>query len=921
MSEKRVNNRKTPSPSLAIGGFFILLPLVILLAPFTPLKAMGYGVMWLFGLPFFWVYQPLLMILGILFLLKGMGLHVKFGNWMTYLGFICLYLGFAIFLSNNQYKGGDVSYIEATSSLLFPDTLRVLDERFAGGIVGYGLYRLFAMAGEALVIASFVFLWVLGAFLLLYPIIRYFAKGLGKRTKGAAKKEKKAPYSDSGFEPLPVLHPEAYESDKDDEPPFIMSDLSEETSPTFATKELPVRSALVDHSIEGIPVEIKDERKAPKTRKLSTSGLQEASFSFDDDDPEDYVSYEGKPNTEAKVEVKNDDPFISMTPSLQKEPSHIEEATKNEEIPEVKEEPLPEMPSSKNVAFEEETPMVEEEPLIEEPLAFVEPEPEPEPLPEIKPEPEPIVEEIAPMPKEEAKPEPVKKEEPLPKKKDKKPFVYLDNRLLKTYDNSNKKAQLELDCARKLDMLNEVYEGLRAGAKVVGYTVGPTVTRFNIQPDPSVPVSKLNQYTKNLSMRLSGASVRFEEVVPGEMTAGLEVPNPRELSSSVSFKDTFDHLPERQGHEMYVPFGMTISGDYLSADYAEFPHMLVAGGTGSGKSVFIQGIITTLIMRNSPEELRLVIVDPKKVDFVSYRDIPHLLCPIVEDGSQARICLQKLCEEMDKRYTEMRLAGVNKIERYNEEYAIPQDLPRMPRILCIIDEFGDLMDTNKDCADSVVRLAQKARAVGIHLLIATQRPTVDVISGRIKGNIATRVALMVKSAIDSQTILNVAGAESLIGKGDMLVDCAGVSQHALVRCQGCFLSPSEIDAICKSLRDQQEVEYDPNFLDLVDHEAEKNERESQEVEIDKAALQAKAKDDFYRELVKVVMQEEYTSISKIQRNFGVGFPRAGKLMAQLQKDGIVAKTTDTPTSSKGFRVLIHNESELPPSLFPKENEA
>lgn len=910
--------KKYINMAVPAGLLLVLLPLVVLLAPFTPIKALAYGVIWLFGLPFYWGILPLVMVLGFLILLKGFGLNIRFGNWMIYLGIFCLYLGTAIFLSKLRYFGNDLSFFEMVAPLADGSSLLVLESSFAGGAIGYLLLILFQYGGEALIIAAFVFLWLLGAFLILFLPMRVIIYNLSGRElpekKAKAKKEKKSqkfsPFEDDGGPgPMPELHPESYAHDENDElPPFEMSDLSDK-EPTFATKEIPVRSNLKDHPIDGIPVEIADERKISHSKRLSTSGLKEATFSFDEDDPEDYLEEKPSPQPyyqEEPIIEKKEEPTLEVTtPNLETAPSHIEE------VPEeaVEEEVLQE----KEPPFEAPAEEVHEEPIHEEKEPAIEEEP-PAPIEEeeieelVPPTPEPI--------KEEAKPEP----KPQPKK-EKKPFVYLDDSLLKTYDNSGKKAQLELDCAKKMDMLNEVYDGLKAGAKVIGYTVGPTVTRFKVQPDPSIPVSKLNQYTKNLSMRLSGASVRFEEVVPGEVTAGLEVPNPKNLSSAVSFKETFNHLPPREENKMYVPFGMTISGDYVSADYADFPHMLVAGGTGSGKSVFIQGIITTLIMRNSPEELRLVIVDPKQVDFVPYHDIPHLLTPIVDNGSKARICLQKLCDEMDKRYTTLRLAGVNKIERYNEEFALPQGKPLMPRILCIIDEFGDLMDTNKDCADSVVRLAQKARAVGIHLLIATQRPTVDVISGRIKGNIATRVALMVKSAIDSQTILNVAGAETLIGKGDMLVDCAGVSQHALVRCQGCFIAPSEIDAICNAIRANQEVEYDPEFLDLVDHEAEAKEREAVEVEIAKSDLEAKSKEDFYRGLVKAVMQEEYTSISKIQRNFGVGFPRAGKLMNRLQSDGIVAKTSDTPSSAKGFRVLIHSEAELPPGLFVEEEES
>jgi S-DNA-T family DNA segregation ATPase FtsK/SpoIIIE len=361
---------------------------------------------------------------------------------------------------------------------------------------------------------------------------------------------------------------------------------------------------------------------------------------------------------------------------------------------------------------------------------------------------------------------------------------------------------------------------------------------------------------------------------------------------------------------MQVPFGKMINGKYLAGDLTSFPHMLVAGSTGSGKSVFMHGVIMSLIMRNRPEDLKLVLIDPKRVEMGCYRDIPHLLCPIIKDPSQAKVCLDKLIIEMERRYSLFEWSGVRDIRQFNASFAPSHKLSPLPFIVVVVDEYADLVDTCKNVSDSVVRLAQKARAAGIHLIISTQRPSVDVITGVIKGNLSCRVALRVNSYVDSNTILGCGGAEGLSGYGDMLVDCQTAFQGGFSRAQGAIVDTEEIDKVCTFIKSQVPTVYDPNFLDLVDHEAEAEEEEAAAESMTPTHADIKAEDDeeFYQQLKAEIMTRQYTSISRIQREHGLGFPRAGRLFNRLVKEGVVAAEPNPPGSSKGCQVLIHADS-------------
>ncbi|MBR3675072.1 MAG: hypothetical protein IKN69_02910, partial [Bacilli bacterium] len=682
------------------------------------------------------------------------------------------------------------------------------------------------------------------------------------------------------------------------------------------------------------PKEVETPYERPSSfssSNMSRSGLRAAVFSFDSGVPETpkpkpaaitpepkkepakpvsfAVPNEVKEPLEEPIAPTYGESIISAPIEPEPEPTRVEEPIPAFEAPE---EPL----AGGHAAYEEEPlPYVSEpvEPIAPEYPAYEEnePEPEPAPVPVVN-----VVKEPEPAPEPEPDPTPelspferklrelhAEKATPLPD------YTFPGLDLLKTYSNDQNAEQIQADCQNTVNIINQTFANLGVGAQAVGFTVGPSVTRYDIQPDTGVSVSSIGRYMKDISMRLNGVAVRFEEVVRGKVTSGLEIANLK--TTIVSLKEMIESMPTDPSANMYVPFGMNISGECICSDLSKFPHLLVSGTTGSGKSIFMHGLIMSLIMRNRPEDCKIVLVDPKRVEMSKYKDLPHLLCPIIKEPSEAKVCMDKLIEEMERRYRLFELAEVRDIRAFNSFYAPKNGLKKLPFISVFIDEYADLSDTCKNIGEAVVRLAQKARAAGIHLVIATQRPSVQVITGVIKANIPVRVALSMSSAIDSQTIIGQGGAEDLVGHGDMLIDCSLIARNGLTRAQGCLVDDGEIEKVVSFINSQGlGTMYDDNFLDLVDHEAEAKAAEAAMPTVSRAELKAQSDEDFYNMVKEQVMATEYTSISKIQRQFGVGFPRAGKLFAMLQADGIVAMAPDSPSSSKGCKVLVHAPNEL-----------
>ena len=513
-------------------------------------------------------------------------------------------------------------------------------------------------------------------------------------------------------------------------------------------------------------------------------------------------------------------------------------------------------------------------------------------------QPSPVMPTPAPM----ARPAPVQVEQPRVEQVERKPIKWVppSTALL---ENLEVQGALDLNnsvAEERMIAINEVFENFHVGARCISYVVGPSVTRYNIEYANNVSVRSVEKLVDDISIRLGGVNARFEGVVEGQRYSGLEIPNAK--ITPVSFKEVFEQLPDVKEHPLAVMFGKNIDGKCIGADFDEFPHVLVAGTTGSGKSIYNHSLVCTLISRNSPEDLRLVLVDPKQVEMSKYEDLPHLLCPIINDANVAKLTLSKLVDEMNRRYGILKATGCSNIKQYNELREDDPNLEKLPYIVVFVDEYADLVDVCKDINGPIVSIAQKARAAGIHMLIATQRPSTNVITGTIKGNLPTRIALAVASYVDSTTILNEGGAEKLLGKGDMLVSSPLVSRVGMVRLQGCFIQNKEILRIVGYLKEHYPVYYDPNFCNL--EEAARQEASDVIGSPEFASSQEAGEEAKYQSVKEWVMACDYMSMSKIQRECGVGFNRAGKFFKRLQTEGIIGTEVE---GNKGCPVLIQDK--------------
>ncbi len=483
-------------------------------------------------------------------------------------------------------------------------------------------------------------------------------------------------------------------------------------------------------------------------------------------------------------------------------------------------------------------------------------------------------------------------------------FIPPDISLLNDYETNNgNEKNIEVADARQ-EAINQTFNNFKVGARCVGYIIGPSVTRYNIEMDLNVSVTIAKKYIEDICIRLGGVGARFQQIVPGESYSGLEIPNAK--TSAVSFKEIMVNLPDKESHPLAIGFGKNISGQIVQADFNDFPHCLVAGTTGSGKSVFVHSVLMTLIMRNSPDDLKLVLIDPKQVEMNMYDNVPHLLTPIINDANRAKYVLTKLCDEMDRRYSLFKEIKVLDVKNYNKN-AKENNKETLPYIVIIFDEYADCVDQCKDIAQPVVRIAQKARAAGIHMLIATQRPSVNVVTGVIKGNLPTHIALMTSNVVDSQTILNEGGAEKLLGKGDMLVQSPLVSRVGCVRLQSPYVTTDEIRNVVNYLIENYPVNYDPEYDEIKEDLALSGPMIPSSTVVKPTG---NVEDDMYQAIKEWAMAQEYASMSRIQREFGTGFNRAGRLFKRLQDEGIVASAPDTASSAKGCRVLVHDETTL-----------
>ncbi|PCK21479.1 cell division protein FtsK [Bacillus pumilus] len=441
--------------------------------------------------------------------------------------------------------------------------------------------------------------------------------------------------------------------------------------------------------------------------------------------------------------------------------------------------------------------------------------------------------------------------------------------------------------ARKLE---KTFQSFGVKAKVTQVHLGPAVTKYEVYPDVGVKVSKIVNLSDDLALALAAKDIRIEAPIPGKSAIGIEVPNAE--IAMVSLKEVLESKQnDRPNAKLLIGLGRNISGEAVLAELNKMPHLLVAGSTGSGKSVCINGIITSILMRAKPHEVKMMMIDPKMVELNVYNGIPHLLAPVVTDPKKASQALKKVVSEMERRYELFSHTGTRNIEGYNDyikrmNQSEEAKQPELPYIVVIVDELADLMMVaSSDVEDSITRLSQMARAAGIHLIIATQRPSVDVITGVIKANIPSRIAFSVSSQTDSRTILDMGGAEKLLGRGDMLFLPVGANKP--VRVQGAFLSDEEVEHVVDHVITQQKAQYQEEMIP------------SEETHDQLAAVE----DDLYDEAVELIIGMQTASVSMLQRRFRIGYTRAARLIDAMEERGVVGPYE----GSKPREVLLSKE--------------
>lgn len=982
MQEERVYTHRQLLRALGVG--IILLSMIFLISPFsTHMWGITFLFVYLFGLAYYWFFQPLLMALGFYLVFRRNEEKSVF-TWRFYLGVTLCLLGIGItfgFITAATYQKDNLSLYDLHGATgengygliaSFATFKGVFDLKNGGGILFSAIADGINHASAALTLTICIVLMVAGVIFLFYPLLRKLFRYVSahatlsraKKANDAAlryqkeQEEKELQSYMAQNQPISSQQSLPYEAT-----PLHIQETVQAATLDEASAPLPSRSATYHaHAESPIPEEVPPASPTMVAPMMSqgASELQEATFAADTTPvqkqpevtmptPAQTSSFEETPkakkpapllgevvvpeepvtpaSTEQSMTYPQDSPVILSAPKG----DDLQEASLNDSpVLLTPEKPAP-TESVKPTPTPKAAPVVEK-PIQEEKIPVAEPvietakeEPIPEPVhpePAIAPEeplikrtdpkPIPVAQPAVEKPANEAEPaeEPVKEQTPEEKigiapAKPRPRYHFPPVDLLRTYERDPAVIeQNKADCQKKADIINQCFTDLNAHASVVGFTIGPSITRFDVQPDRTVKVDTVGQYVQTISARLGGIATRFQQTVPGKTTSGLEIPNER--TTVVSLKEMIEALPPTHGKpSLMIPFGVNVDGKAIYGDLADFPHMLVGGGTGSGKSIFAHGILASLIMRNRPEDLKLVLIDPKHVEMTKYDDIPHLLCPVINgDMNEAKVCLEKLIDEMEARFMRFAFAKVRDIGAYNSTYCPEAHADPMPYIVVFVDEFADLVDTCKDIFKPVGRLAQKARAAGIHLIIATQRPSVDVINGNIKNNLPVRVSLSVSRPQDSITILGEGGAENLRGHGDMLVICPSINRSGTpIRCQGCMVQDEELQAITDYVKEQQKVSYDPRFLDLKDHSQDK-EIEAEEIRAQKAQAKEDANLDFYEQVKRDVMQRDYTSISRIQREYSIGFPRAGKIMNRLVQEGIVAPP-DSQSSAKGSKVLVH----------------
>ncbi|MEG1049536.1 MAG: DNA translocase FtsK, partial [Oscillospiraceae bacterium] len=469
---------------------------------------------------------------------------------------------------------------------------------------------------------------------------------------------------------------------------------------------------------------------------------------------------------------------------------------------------------------------------------------------------------------------------------------------------SKNQGDVEKELKTNAQLLVSTLESFGVKTKIIDISRGPSVTRYELQPLAGVKISKITSLADDIALNLAASGVRIEAPIPNKAAVGIEVPN--KTSNAVNIRTIFESQRFKEmTSPLSIALGVDIAGNVVVADLTKMPHLLIAGSTGSGKSVCINAIITSFLYKSSPQEVKLILIDPKVVELAEYNGIPHLLMPVVTEPKKAAGALGSAVAEMEKRYKLFAENGVRDIKTYNSLASTNEELEKLPYVAIIIDELADLMMVcGKEVEDYICRIAQKARAAGMHLIVATQRPSVDVITGLIKANIPARIAFAVSSQIDSRTILDGGGAEKLLGMGDMLYLPLGASKPT--RVQGTYVRDSEIGLVIDFVKRDYTADYNQDMIDSMETlaAASKGARQSDDNE---------QKDEMIQKAIEVVVDMGQASTSLLQRKLKLGYARAARVMDEMEEMGIVGPYDGSKprqvliTKNQWLEMMINNE--------------
>ncbi|MCF0114100.1 MAG: DNA translocase FtsK [Erysipelotrichaceae bacterium] len=636
----------------------------------------------------------------------------------------------------------------------------------------------------------------------------------------------------------------------------------------FDTLEAPASTSISDVPVTGVvyeeveePVAVQEKPKEVVQAKPALKERKRGYVHMEENDDIDVTTIE-RPVLKEPVIIKTDIP-------VQKEDYPVISEPRNQ------------------LSFEIQQPVYEEKPVVEQ-----------RPVVESKP--------VAEKPKEAAKPkkqEPVKPAEPVFKEEPKVMVMGEEVIIEKPYELPSMEL-LDVPAARKsnTNLLSAREKGVRLisildtfgiKAELKEIKIGPAVTQFEIKPDVNVKINRILSISDNIKMELAAKDIRIEAPIPGKPAVGIEIPN--EEKTMVKMRELMEAEPaDQKNNKMLFALGKDLSGKPVFCRLNKMPHLLIAGATGSGKSVCMNTIITSFLMRTSPDEVKLLLVDPKKVEFTPYQSIPHLIGPVISDPNKASNALKVIVNEMDQRYEIFSHVGVRNIEVYNEkvkEDPTEDQLQPLPYIVVIIDELADLMAVaGKEVEISIQRITQLARAAGIHLIVATQRPSTDVITGVIKANIPSRIAFSVSSSIDSRTILDHVGAEKLLGNGDMLYMPMG--ENSPIRVQGAYVSDDEVQKVADACSKQRKPKYVDAFVRLEGVSGNEN-----------TAVCSVDEDPMFAEVKDYVIEVQRASTSLLQRRFGIGYNRAARYIDMLEEKGVIGPQQ----GSKPREVYINKE--------------